>query len=142
MKLKSLKFFSLVVFVLASFISVSSHSTSVIAKTNKCPQINGIYQRKSDKLVMRIQQSTCDINASIPPTRNNFNHIIDGRWSSENDGFDITMVRTNTVDGCTTELTGTLYKKRKNIRLTLDGSDGKCDVPADYNEDFVWVSLR
>jgi hypothetical protein len=91
---------------------------------------------------MRIQQSTCDINASIPPTRNNFNHIIDGRWSSENDGFDITMVRTNTVDGCTTELTGTLYKKRKNIRLTLDGSDGKCDVPADYNEDFVWVSLR
>jgi Trk-type K+ transport system membrane component len=50
MKLKSLKFFSLVVFVLASFISVSSHSTSVIAKTNKCPQINGIYQRKSVRI--------------------------------------------------------------------------------------------
>jgi hypothetical protein len=142
MKLRSLKFFSLTIFILTSFIGISSRSTSVIAQTSECPQVNGVYQRRNDKLVMRIQQSTCDINASIPPTRNNFDHIIDGRWSSDSNGFDVTMVRTNTVDGCTTQLTGTLYKKRKNIRLTLDGSDGKCDVPANYNEDFIWVSLR
>jgi hypothetical protein len=142
MKLKSLKFFSLFAFISASFIGISSHSTSVVAKTNKCPQVNGIYQRKSDKLVMRIQQSTCDINGAIPPTRNNFEHIVDGRWSSENNSFDVTIVRTNTVDGCTTQLTGTLYKNRKNVRLTIDGSDGKCELPTDYQESSVWISLR
>jgi hypothetical protein len=142
MKLKSFKLFSLVLVLSCGVVQTSSYSNSALARTSECPQVKGVYQRKSDKLVMRIQQNTCDINASVPPTRNNFDHIIDGQWSSENNGFDVTMVRTNTVDGCTTQLTGTLYKKSKNIRLTLDGSDGKCDVPADYTEDFVWVSLR
>ena len=142
MKLRPLKLLSLSIFVLTSFVGISSRSTSVIAQTTECPQVKGVYQRRSDKLVMRVQQNSCDITASIPPTRNNFDHIIDGRWSSENNGFDVTMIRTNTTDGCTTQLTGTLYKNSNNIRLTLDGSDGKCDVPANYSENFVWTSLR
>jgi hypothetical protein len=50
------------------------------------------------------------------------------------------MVRTNKTDGCVTELTGTFYKKRKNVRLVIDGSDGRCELPTDYKEDTVFAT--
>jgi hypothetical protein len=107
----------------------------------KCPKIKGIYQRQQDKLVMDIQQNNCTITADIPPSGNSFNHTIQGRWSRETNGFNILMIRTNIVDNCTTRLTGKLYKSKNNIRLRLNGSDTKCELPVGYKEDFEWEEL-
>jgi hypothetical protein len=107
----------------------------------KCPKIKGIYQRKQDKLVMDIQQNSCIITADIPPSENSFNHTIQGRWSRKINGFNILMIRTNIVDNCTTRLIGKLYKSKNNVRLILNGSDAKCELPAGYREDFVWEEI-
>jgi hypothetical protein len=114
-------------------------TTNAIAQKSKCSSIKGSYQRSQDKNVLIIRQIGCKITVAWL-SRNQFEHSIEGEWSPSKNGFDITMVRTNKTDGCLTELTGTLYKKRKNVRLVLDGSDGRCELPTDYTEDHVWAA--
>jgi hypothetical protein len=129
---------------LALLLAITSFSislpstTSAIAKSTKCQNIKGSYQRSSDKLVMRVRQTGCQVIGEIPSP--GFDHSVDGEWSSRSNGFDVTIVRTNKTNGCVTELTGTLYKKRKNVRLVLDGSDGRCELPTDYKEESVFAA--
>jgi hypothetical protein len=113
-------------------------TTSAMAESTDCPNIKGSYQRSQDKLVVRIRQIGCQIIGEIPSP--GFEHSIDGEWSSSSNGFDVTVVRTNKTNGCVTELTGTFHKKRKNVRLVIDGSDGRCELPTDYKEDTVFAA--
>jgi hypothetical protein len=129
----------LALFLAVGFLSIPLPSTtSAIAKNPRCPNIKGSYQRSQDKLVVRIRQTGCQVIGEMPSP--GFEHSIDGNWSPSSNGFDITMVRTNKTDGCVTELTGTFYKKRKNVRLVIDGSDGRCELPTDYKEDTVFAT--
>jgi hypothetical protein len=113
-------------------------STSAQAQTDKCSKVNGTYQRSHDKLVMTLRQNGCEITGDVPPGA--YNHTIEGLWSSADNGFDVKILRTSKGDGCVTKMTGFLYKWRNNIRLVIDGTDGRCDIPADYRENSIWAA--
>jgi hypothetical protein len=124
-----------------AFSAIPFLQTKAVAQGSNCPTITGSYQRPSDKLVMSLFQSGCEISGTVPPpsrSKGGFNHTIEGEWSNDKAGFEITIVRINRVNGCVTEMTGTVYRKHKKVRVLIDGSDGKCDLPVSYSEDTVW----
>jgi hypothetical protein len=132
---------TLVMLFVVAFSAVPLLPTKAVAQSGDCISIVGTYQRPSDKLVMSLFQNNCEISGDIPPPRRSkggFNHTITGEWSDDKAGFEVTIVRTNRDNGCVTEMTGTVYKKHKKVRMLIDGSDGKCDLPVSYSEDTVW----
>jgi hypothetical protein len=107
------------------------------AQAAECPNIAGAFQRSNDNLIIYWEQDGCNISSSAPSKI--FDHVIKGRWTGNN--FSVTTTRRNIKDGCTTQMYGRLYKlENSQIRTEVYGTDGRCDLPANYTENSVWTA--
>jgi hypothetical protein len=126
------------VLIFAAVITASSSITyPVYANTaEQCPMIAGAYQHPGDNMIIYWNQNGCNISADAPSS--GFDHLITGQWTDGH--FDYRVSRRNITNGCTTQMYARLYKL-DNSRLMSEvyGSDGRCDLPANFTENSVWI---
>jgi hypothetical protein len=127
---------------LATVLPLSIRAVSNPAQDAKCETIDGTYQRSSesspDKLVMTLTQTACEITGVAPSKE--YDHNFKGKWSAKNGGFDITITRIDKTNSCVTKMYGYLYRlEHGNVLLAIDGTDGKCNLKADYHEKSVFA---
>ena len=116
---------------------VVAPSQAQTANIAPCEQVDGRYFRSMDNITMTIAQPGCKINGTLKPSE--FDHTIEGDWASAG-YYDFTVQRRNKKDGCVTVMFGKMYKLQNgNIRFAINGTDGRCDLRADYSEDFEWA---
>ncbi len=100
-----------------------------------CPNIAGSYMRPGDNLVIFWEQNGCNISADTPSQ--GFDHSIQGRWTGSY--FDYTVSRRNIKNGCITKMYGRLYQQGvSQLNTEIYGTDGRCDLPANFTENSVW----
>ncbi|OQW94860.1 MAG: hypothetical protein BWK79_04500, partial [Beggiatoa sp. IS2] len=103
-----------------------------------CPDISGPWQRAPDNFVMDFDQDGCKItcsNAGSP----GFDHEIKGKWSPKDKRFNHVITRKNLKDGCITQLRGYINViTNDKIKATIFSSDGRCDLPTNFKEEFVY----
>jgi hypothetical protein len=103
----------------------------------ECPNIEGAMQRSSDNLVIYWTQRGCNIRSNAPTK--GVDHIVKGHWTG--DHFSVTTTRRNLQNGCTTQMYGNLYKlDDSQLRTEVYGTDGRCDLPANYTESSLWTA--
>lgn len=104
---------------------------------DKCPWIGGSWRRDADRLILFIDQDGCDISADQPSS--SYDHIITGDWSDDDGYFNYRVRRTFKDNGCTTVMYGRMYKlSSKRMSTEIYGTDGRCDLEADFTEDSIW----
>lgn len=84
-----------------------------------------------------IRQTGCDFSGRI--TAPLFNHAVSGRYLGGSN-YSITITRTNQITGCTTVMFGsTTVISAAQMQWVITGTDGKCDLPANYTETRLWT---
>jgi hypothetical protein len=84
-----------------------------------------------------IRPTGCDFTATL--SNSFFHHVIRGRHSGGSN-FSLTIARTNRVTGCTTVMSGsTTVISDARMRWVITGTDGKCDLSANYSETRMWT---
>ncbi len=122
-------------FRMFSLVSISIGLILFISNALACPNIAGSYMRPGDNLIIFWQQDECQISADSPSQ--GFNHVLKGRWSGSY--FDYSVARSNIKNGCNTKMYGRLYYESPvQVRTEIYGTDGRCDLPANFTEHSVW----
>jgi hypothetical protein len=107
-----------------------------LTSSKECPNIAGAFQRPGDNLIIYWNQDGCNISSDAPSS--GFDHEVKGKWVGTH--FDTTTKRRNIQNGCTTLMYGKVYKlSESQLRTVVYGSDGRCDLPANFTEDSVLI---
>jgi hypothetical protein len=116
--------------------SQSSGLDNWLRRSKECPNIAGAFQRPGDNLIIYWNQDGCNISSDAPSS--GFEHEVKGKWTGAH--FDVTTRRRNIQNECTTLMYGRVYKlDESSLRTEVYGSDGRCDLPANYTESSVWI---
>jgi hypothetical protein len=100
-----------------------------------CPSIAGKWRRDHDRVGLTINQTGCKISASAPDV--DVSHWFDGVYSGGT--FHYQTRRRNETTKCETVMTGYIHVSNPDmIRMIVVGSDGKCELPSDFRENFTW----
>ncbi|MEW8487856.1 MAG: hypothetical protein AB2705_21975 [Candidatus Thiodiazotropha sp.] len=98
------------------------------------PDVSGSWLRPGDNLQLHIIQNLDQFSSTIP------NHFITGRYNAAENAFEYKVNRT--FNGCTTIMRGKLFKiDNSQIRTLISSSDGRCDLPTNFQEDSYWNKI-
>lgn len=136
---KSSRFRALVsgaIAIMASLPSVLLLGSAEVLAEDGCPKIEGPYVRQADNLIIDWSQDGCSISANSPS--GGFDHEVTGKWNGSR--FNTRVVRKNIANGCTTTMYGRLYVvNATTLTSEVIGTDGRCDLPANYSESSLWT---
>jgi hypothetical protein len=100
-----------------------------------CPSIAGRWVRDLDGAKLLIEQHGCMITADAPTGP--FSHSFRGGYAD--DYFQYVVKRTNSTDGCKTEMYGHIeVLSSDRIRIIVSATDGKCELASNFWEDLIW----
>ncbi len=116
---------------------VQLEKTSVAAATMvELPNLQGMWKRDRDGATVQIVQTEREVSFSSEGP--DFTHYLTGKY--EPGVFRSTTIRRNVHNGCETRLVGFLKAiDTRHIQSVIESSDGKCDLPNTFSEDFVWT---
>jgi hypothetical protein len=129
-------FIALIEFLVLAGFFVFTGAKAIAQPT--CPKVNGTWQRQIDGLTMTIGQTGCDITSSF--ASGGFNHELTGKWSDSLGFFDGRVARQNKTNGCQTIMSVEIRRQNsEQLKLNTTGTDGKCELPTNYKEEFIWT---
>ncbi|BBD70796.1 hypothetical protein NIES4072_71620 [Nostoc commune NIES-4072] len=122
--------------LLGSFVPMQE---SAIAQP-ACPNISGRWARLFDDVIWNFSQSGCNLQGTFSNYATS--HTISGVFYDDRTA-DLIINRTNLSTNCQTEMYATLTRLSltNRIRVNIYATDGKCELPANYNEDYGYKSL-
>ena len=105
-----------------------------------CPNVRGFWKR-ADGVVWNFTQNRCTLGGTITDT-STFIQTISGVFF-DNRTADAVFSRTNLSTGCQTNLytTITVLSVPNLIRINVYSTDGKCDLPQNFTEDYVYRKI-
>ncbi|MDZ7994122.1 MAG: hypothetical protein RM022_032115 [Nostoc sp. EfeVER01] len=105
-----------------------------------CPNVSG-YWKRADGLVWNFSQNGCTLGGTITNAPA-FIHTISSVFF-DNRTADAVISRTNLSTGCQTKLytTLTVLSVPNLIRINVYSTDGTCDLPQTFTEDYVYTKL-
>ncbi|MEH2438560.1 MAG: hypothetical protein V7K25_30920 [Nostoc sp.] len=105
-----------------------------------CPNVSGSWKR-ADNIIWNFTQNRCTLVGTITDAPA-YIHTISGVFF-DNRTADAVISRTNLSTGCQTKLysTITVLSVPNLIRINIYSTDGKCDLPQTFTEDYVYTKL-
>ncbi|MEH2326383.1 MAG: hypothetical protein V7K32_23040 [Nostoc sp.] len=105
-----------------------------------CPNISGFWQR-ADGTIWNFTQNRCTLGGTITNAPA-LVHTISGVFF-DNRTADAVVSRTGLSTGCQTKMytTLTVLSVPNLIRINTYSTDGKCDLPQNFTEDYVYTKL-
>jgi hypothetical protein len=102
----------------------------------ECPAINGRWHSDGNSITLDMVQSECNISSVFSgPTQS---HVLKGSWAKGQYHFEIKR----TGNGCTTTMYGTFVNiSATEMTSMISGTDGKCELGANFNEQLLWRKL-
>ncbi|HYC62351.1 MAG TPA: hypothetical protein VEK79_22555 [Thermoanaerobaculia bacterium] len=103
-----------------------------------CPSIDGVWKRNIDGATVDVKQARCTVTFFSEGTQHT--HVMRGEY--EAGLFRVSTVRRNVETACETRLFGYLkVLDSKHFQAVVESTDGKCDLPKGFEEDFVWTRV-
>ncbi len=112
----------------------------VSARAERCANIEGRWQRPQGNNIIEIFQDRCEFSGIM--TNRGFTHFVRGSVHDLEFANGV-MLRVNRGNRCETRLVTTIKViNGRFIEMTLDRSDGRCELPASFTETFTYNQIH